>query len=141
MRPGQRIDDAALLRYVQPAIANYIHHKGFIVMKIRISAPLVMSAVLLLCPACFRQDKRTITVKVPQLVSIDCLSHIQLAAKQVDGIEQVTGNVENKTVDVTYNAMKLGIRNIEFILARAGFDANDTPASPQARAALPEGCR
>lgn len=96
---------------------------------------------LLLCSACFRQDKRTITVSVPQLASTDCLSIIQTSAKQVEGIEQVTGNLEAKTVDVTYNAMKLGIRNIEFIIAKAGFDANDTPATPQARAALPEGCR
>lgn len=110
-------------------------------MKLRILLSLFMSVVLLLCPACFRQDKRTITVKVPQLVSADCLLHIQTAAKQVEGIEDVRGSIENKTVDVTYNAMKLGIRNIEFIIARAGFDANDTPASPQARAALPEGCR
>ena len=110
-------------------------------MKLRILLPLAMFVVLMFCPACFRQDKRTITVKVPQLVSADCLVHIQMGAKQVEGIEQVTGDIENKTVDVTYNAMKLGIRNIEFIIARTGFDANDTPASPQARAALPEGCR
>lgn len=110
-------------------------------MKLHVLIPLLMLTSAFFCSACFRQDKRTITVKVPQLASADCLAHIQTAAKQVEGIEQVAGNVENKTVDVTYNAMKLGIRNIEFIIARAGFDANDTPASPQARAALPEGCR
>lgn len=110
-------------------------------MKLRMLSMLPVIASLILGSACFRQDKRTITVKVPQLKSMDCLIPIQMAAKQVEGIEQVTGDVDQKTVDVTYNAMKLGIRNIEFIIARSGFDANDTPASPQARAALPEGCR
>lgn len=141
MPRGQHIDDEPHLRYVESKTVHVYLYKGLIHMKIRIASTLLVSAALLSCSACFRQDKRTITVKVPQLTSEDCLTHIQMAAKQVEGIEQVRGDVEHKTVDVTYNAMKLGIRNIEFIIARAGFDANDTPASAQARAALPEGCR
>ena len=90
---------------------------------------------------CFRQDRRTITVNVPQLRSEECLRLVQEAVKSVDGIEFVTTNSAPGTVDVTYNALKLGIRNIEFVIAGAGFDANETKAPPQARAALPEGCR
>jgi hypothetical protein len=42
---------------------------------------------------------------------------------------------------VTYDALKLGIKNIEYVIAGAGFDANDTPAPKEAREALPAECR
>ncbi len=109
-----------------------------ILYKIRIGG---MVAFLVLGAACFRQDRRTITVHVPQLRQPDCFRFIQDAVKSVEGIEGVVPHYEAGTVDVTYNAIKLGIRNIEFVIAGAGFDANDTKAPAQARAALPEGCR
>ena len=99
-----------------------------------------LCAVMALGMGCFRQDRRTITVQVPQVRNEDCLRLVQEAVKSVDGIEFVTNSTPG-TVDVTYNALKLGIRNIEFVIAGAGFDANETKAPPQARAALPEGCR
>lgn len=91
--------------------------------------------------SCFRQDKRTITVRVPQMRSEDCFRFIQDAVKPVDGIEQATPDYAQGTVDVTYNAIKLGIKNIEYVIAGAGFDANDTKAPEAARNNLPEGCR
>ena len=103
--------------------------------------PVIFSLALAVAIGCFRQDRRTITVAVPQVKSAECFRHIQDAVKSVDGIEQVSPNYERGTVDVTYNAMKLGIRNIEFVIAGAGFDANDTKAPADVRAKLPEGCR
>lgn len=108
---------------------------------LQIAALLATVSVLTLGVGCFRQDRRTITVQVPQLRSADCLHFIQDAVKPVEGIEQVTPHYEQGTLDVTYNAMKLGIRNIEFVIAGAGFDANDTKAPANVRASLPEGCR
>ena len=91
---------------------------------------------------CFRQEVRTLVVKVPQMKSADC-SKIILNALQgpIDGIVSATPDLENRTVAVTYNSTKLATRNIEFVIAGVGFDANDTPAKPEARQALPEGCR
>jgi len=74
-------------------------------------------------------------------MSEDCLLIVQNATKAVDGIELVQQGAESGTLDVTYNAIKLGIRNIEFVIAGAGFDANDTKAPQNVRDALPEGCR
>lgn len=91
--------------------------------------------------ACFRQDHRTITVNVPQLKSPDCYELLQTTLMTVEGIEATRPNYENHTLDVSYNALRLGIKNIEFVIAGAGFDANDTPAPAAARAKLPEGCR
>ena len=110
-------------------------------MMLRPMLSLILCALMLVGPGCFRQDRRTITVKVSQLNGPDCLRVIQDAAQKVEGIEQVAPNYEARTVDVTYNAMKLGIKNIEFIIAGAGFDANETQAPAAARAALPESCR
>ena len=109
--------------------------------RLHIASVLSMTVAIVLGTGCFRQDKRTITVQVPQLRSEECLRFIQDAVKPVEGIEQVTPHYEQGTLDVTYNAMKLGIRNIEFVIAGAGFDANDTKAPANVRAALPEGCR
>jgi hypothetical protein len=78
-------------------------------------------------------------------VATACLRPIEdWRAKQVEGVEHVSGECTRaRTVDVTYNAMKLGIKQHRVhSLPGAGFDANDTvAASRQARAALPEGCR
>lgn len=95
----------------------------------------------LLTSACFRQDRRTIDVAVPQLASENCFQLIQEGLRAVEGIEGAVPNYEARTVAVTYNAMKLGIKNIEAVIATAGFDANTTPAPADIRARLPEGCR
>lgn len=110
-------------------------------MKLQNCIAIALVSSMALGSGCFRQDRRTITVKVPQLRSEECLRLIQTAAKPVDGIEQLTPDYAQQTLDVTYNAMKLGIKNIEFVIAGAGFDANETQAPAAARAALPEGCR
>ena len=109
--------------------------------SLRLFKTLTFVTIIALGVGCFRQDRRTITVRAPQVKSADCLRLVQEAAKSVEGIEMITPNYEQGTLDVTYNALKLGIRNIEFVIAGAGFDANDTQAPAQARAALPEGCR
>lgn len=98
-------------------------------------------AALTLCVGCFRQDHRTIEIQTPQLRSTNCFELVQAAIKSVDGIEYAVPHYEEGTLSITYNAMKLGIRNIEFVIAGAGFDANDTKAPPSVRVALPEGCR
>jgi len=110
-------------------------------MRLHYCIAIASLSALLIGTGCFRQDRRTITVKVPNLRSEACLHLIQNAAKPVDGIEQLTPDYANGTLDVTYNAMKLGIKNIEFVIAGAGFDANETKAPDNVKAALPEGCR
>ena len=91
--------------------------------------------------ACFRNDIRTITVKVPQMKSAACSTIIQSALMQTDGVKIATPDLQNHTIDVTYNSVKLAIKNVEFIIAEAGFDANKVPANEEARKQLPEECR
>jgi hypothetical protein len=61
--------------------------------------------------------------------------------KFLDGILSVTPDVENETVTVRYDSEKLAIKNVEFIVSGTGFDANELPANPKARARLPKDCQ
>ena len=110
-------------------------------MKLARLSVVALTTLLLTCTACFRQDVRTITVNTPQLKSADCSKIVQDAFNQIEGVVSVVPNPQSGTVQVTYDSKVLAIKNIEFIIAGAGFDANDTQAPPDVKAALPEGCR
>ena len=73
--------------------------------------------------------------------SADCSKIIQGALSRIEGIRSAEPDIENRTISVTYDSTKLSIKNIEFLIAGVGFDANDEPGKPEAKAALPVGCR
>lgn len=89
----------------------------------------------------FRADVRTIVVKVPALGSLECSRRIQDALAKTEGIRSTRPDLASRTVEVEYDAIKLGIKNIEYVIAGAGFDANDTVAPAEARKAVPPECR
>ncbi len=103
----------------------------------------LLGAVLLLAWAtgCFRQDIRTLEVKVPQMKSPECSKVIQDALSRIEGIRSAQPDVAQRVIVVTYDSKKLAIRNIEFLIAGVGFDANEEPGKPDAKVKLPEGCR
>jgi len=90
---------------------------------------------------CFRQVIRDVMVEVPNLGSPECFRIIQEALRPLDGVQSATADFASSTVTVRYNSEKLAIRNIEFVIAGAGFAANDLPPSEQAKANLPAECR
>lgn len=90
---------------------------------------------------CFRQDIRTLVVKVPQMKSADCSKIIQGALSHIEGIISAEPDLQQRTMSVTYNSTKLSIKNVEFLIAGVGFDSNDEQGKPDAKAALPAGCR
>lgn len=97
-------------------------------------------ATMALC-GCFRQDTRTLTVKVPGMKTAECSKIIQSALSRIDGIESVDPDMEQKVLTIRYNSTKLAVRNIEYLIAGLGFDANDAVGKPEAKAALPPECR
>jgi copper chaperone CopZ len=97
--------------------------------------------VAFLACGCFRQDVRTLVVNVPQMKSADCSKIIQGALSRIEGIISAEPDLEKRTMSITYNSTKLSIKNIEFLIAGVGFDANDEQGKPEAKAALPAGCR
>ena len=90
---------------------------------------------------CFRQDVRTLVVEIPQMKSAECSKIIQGALSRIEGIVSAEPDLEKHTMSITYNATKLSIKNVEFLIAGVGFDANDEQGKPEAKAALPAGCR
>lgn len=110
-------------------------------MKYRYLLMLALVTGLIITTSCFRKDVRTVTIHTPQIKSPECGKIVQDAFSQIEGVVSAVPNPQAGTVDVTYDAKTLAIKNIEFIIAGAGFDANDTQAPAEIRAKLPEGCR
>lgn len=54
--------------------------------------------------------------------------------------EGIDIDLADRTVTVTYNSLKLALKNIEFAIANAGFQANEIPPNPEAVKALPPEC-
>ena len=101
---------------------------------------LVILACLLLS-ACRQQDVREVVIKVPELKNQACAKIIQDAFMRQTGIVSVRPDLQKREIIVTYNSMVIALKNIEFTIAGAGFDANDTQAQSNAVAALPPECR
>ncbi len=70
-----------------------------------------------------------------------CATIIGNALHKQPGVVSVRPDFQTHQVTVTFNSMVIAKMNIEFIIADAGFDANDTEASPTAIAKLPPECR
>lgn len=97
--------------------------------------------VAALTAGCFRQDIRTITVRVPQMKSPECSKVIQDALGRIEGIVTAQPDLSAGTIDVTFDSRKLANKNVEYLIAGLGFDANDLRGKPEARASLPAECR
>ncbi len=93
--------------------------------------------------ACFRQDVLTVDIDIPQMRSAECRRLVLQAIGQLeqDAIERADLDIETGVMTITYDSRRLALKNIEHVIAAAGFDANDERAPDEARAALPEECR
>ncbi len=101
----------------------------------------LLTAALCWTAGCRKQDLRTVTIQVPALKNQECARIIQDAFIRHPGIKTVQPDVAARTVRVTYNSMVIARKNLEFIIANAGFDANDDPANTNAAASLPDAAR
>ncbi len=55
--------------------------------------------------------------------------------------DSIKFDLERKMMSVEFDTMRLGMKNIEHQIARAGFTANDIPADTNAVKRLPAECR
>lgn len=99
----------------------------------------ILGIAFMACMAggCFRQEVQTLIVQVPQMSGEACSRVIQTALASVDGLQSAQADLDARTITVKYDSSKIARRNIEFVIAGAGFDANDIPA----RAPLPATCK
>lgn len=98
-------------------------------------------AIMALFTGCFRNDRRTGEFHVPMMQTPECLSYLSGKLGVAEGVEHVTADFATQKVIVTFNGLKLALKNIEIIIAEAGFDVNERPASPSAKASMPAPCR
>ncbi|MDZ4200205.1 MAG: heavy-metal-associated domain-containing protein [Kiritimatiellia bacterium] len=98
---------------------------------------------LLLATGCFRDTRVTVELQVPALASASCAQRVEAAFSTFDRdivrIESL--HPETRTLVVNYDSEKIALRNIQHHLAEAGFDCDDIPGYPAAKAQLPEDCR
>jgi copper chaperone CopZ len=104
---------------------------------------MVVLLVVGLGVGCRKQDIRTARIHVPQMGSQLCVDRAVSVVRRIPGVrgDQVVADRERRDIDVPYDSLKLSLKNIEYALAKAGFQANNIPADEKARAALPESCR
>ena len=114
----------------------------------------VLFLAALAASGCRVRDVRTATVRVPGLRNAACSNEIAKALARLpdsrytsdrDNPEMSLKNekIDYETGDLTvrYDSMKVGVRNLEDAIARAGFDTPTFPADEAARAKLPPECR
>ena len=104
---------------------------------------LVVCIVLAGLCSCRKHDYRTALITVPGLKNAECAQRVIEAVVRGQGIPQSDIHVDlgDRTVTVRYNSLNMSLKNIEFNIAEAGFQANDVPADSTAYAALPAACR
>ena len=93
----------------------------------------------------FAQDAvKTITIKTSIacdhcMKCDDCGYNIDTSIRKAKGVKKVEIDPEKNTVEVTYRADKTSADEIRLALSKAGFDADDVKADPEAYAKL-DGC-
>lgn len=97
--------------------------------------------VMLGVAACRQVDIREKTIAVPQMTNATCEKIVVAALASTDGVFADKIRASGGHVTVTYDSMKLALKNLEYAIASAGFDAGTTPADAKAREALPADCR
>ena len=109
----------------------------------RLHCLLILSFLLLTILSCRKDDIRTAAIHVPGLRERECVDIIKnkLEREQTILPSNIEGDLTNLMIYVRYNSLHRSLKNIEFTIAKSGFDANEVPASPEAKAKLPKGCR
>ena len=102
-----------------------------------------MAALALAVAGCRQADIRSAAIHVPAMKSQACVDRVQkaLMAEQALVESQISIDLKSRTVEVRYDSLRHSLKNLEFTIADAGFDANDIPANPDAQKALPAECR
>lgn len=101
----------------------------------------VLGLLIGILSACRQHDLRIVSVKVPGLRGEPCARLIAAAVMNQPGVREARPDIQTRTVTVTYDSMVIALKNIEYTIARAGFDANSIRADAEAAARLPPECR
>jgi len=108
----------------------------------------IITSLCCFIAGCRRHDYRTITIDVPGMKNQKCVEIVTQAivnelmrCMAFEPDKKIEVDMTRRTVTVTYDSLKLSVKNIEFAIAKAGFTANDVPADPSAYEKLPPECK
>lgn len=93
-------------------------------MKTRCYFPIFI-AVAVMFQGCRQRDIRVVEVRVPQAVTEQIQKEIRSELAKIDGIDAARAVFSNGVLTVSYDSMKLGLKNIEHAIKDIGYDAND----------------
>ena len=88
-----------------------------------------------------REDMHTHVLVVPRVAIPECREIILQNLGRIGGITKVEVQPDQGTLTVTFNSRITALKNIEFSLAEAGFDVDDSVGRAGERSTLPESCR
>lgn len=91
--------------------------------------------------SCRQRDIRTTVIKCPQVRNAQSAKLVTMALARMDGVLADSITVKDGVATVTYDSMKVAVKNLDFSIAEAGFDADEIPADKKAREALPADCK
>lgn len=119
-------------------LARLLH---FSLMKTAIGIVLIVSVVAMV--SCRKVDVRTAAITVPGMKTRACAERIiaALGNEQHIAPDRIDVQLDTRTIRVRYDSIRHSVKNLEYTVAKAGFDANDIPADAAAREALPPECR
>lgn len=128
----------------QSHIVFLLYFDGVMVLNAKpmISRVLQVLLVCFLVAGCRVRDVRTFEIQVPKMQNQACADIILKALTPVPlepGAVKI--DLNRRVVTATYESLNMSRKNIEFIIADAGFAANDVPANKDAEAKLPEACK
>jgi copper chaperone CopZ len=119
-------------------------------------------SLLMAGSSCRQHDLRTLVIDVPQMRNQACANIVAKALWPSPGLKRITFtpkyknepvpyaqllsdsvkfDIDNHKVTVVFDSLLTADKNIEFLIAKAGFAANSIPADKTAAAALPAECR
>ena len=67
-------------------------------------------------------------INIPTAQCNMCVANIENALNEIDGILKYKVELETYRVKVKYNTGKLSLKNIEQLISKAGYQANNSPA-------------
>ena len=80
-------------------------------------------------------------INIPTAQCNMCVANIENALNEIDGILKYKVELETYRVKVKYNTDKLSLQNIEQLISKAGYQANNSPADVDAYNKLAICCR
>jgi hypothetical protein len=89
----------------------------------------------------FREDDRKVVFTVPALDSPDCSRELLEVLSRIGAVKEAIPDLDAQQVTILYNSRDIAIKNIEYAIAGAGFDVDDSIGNSGKRAKLPEACR